>query len=216
MAQYCAFYDANGHEMAECHHFKDHIDDLIKKGFLTEFVAEEAKRYTDDKAGKEGEKGNPERPVRAKNIHTIIRGPYIGGSSRNAMKNYAHEARGPILTNVCNLSESPPKYLKGESGDITFREADARNVHHPHNDALVVNALIGGANVYRMLMDNGSSINILAYSTYRKIGLVDNELLPCYNDVYGFTGPPCWWWGELNFLLPWEKSLGQPRESLSL
>ncbi|XP_074374966.1 uncharacterized protein LOC141716663 [Apium graveolens] len=41
-----------------------------------------------------------------------------------------------------------------------------------------------------MLVDNGSSVNILAYSTYQKMGLVDSELLPCYNDVYGFTGPP--------------------------
>ncbi|XP_074323998.1 uncharacterized protein LOC141660917 [Apium graveolens] len=81
MARYCAFHDANGHETTECRHLKDHIEDLIRKGFLTEFVAEEAKRYKDDKAGKEGEKGNPERPVRAKSIHTIIGGPYIGGSS---------------------------------------------------------------------------------------------------------------------------------------
>ncbi|XP_074377482.1 uncharacterized protein LOC141719005 [Apium graveolens] len=70
MARYCAFHDTNGHEMAECRHLKDHIEDLIRKGFLTEFVVEEAKRYKDDKAGKEGEKGNPERPVRAKSIHT--------------------------------------------------------------------------------------------------------------------------------------------------
>ncbi|XP_074327396.1 uncharacterized protein LOC141665315 [Apium graveolens] len=216
MARYCAFHDANGHETTEYRHLKDHIEDLIRKGFLTEFVAEEAKRYEDDKAGNEGEKGNPERPVRAKSIHTIIGGPYIGGSRRNAMKNYAHEARGPILTNVYNMSERPPKYFKGESVDVTFREADARHVYHLHNDALVVNSLIGGANVYKMLVDNGSSVNILAYSTYQKMGLVDSELLPCYNDVYGFTGPPSWWWGELNCLLPWGKSLGQPRESLSL
>ncbi|XP_074347334.1 uncharacterized protein LOC141686183 [Apium graveolens] len=106
------------------------------------------------------------------------------------MKNYAHEVRGPILTNIYNLSERPPKYFKRESADVNFREADARHMHHPHNDALVVNALIGGTNVYQMLVDNGSSVNILAYSTYQKIGLVDNELLPFYNDVYGFTGPP--------------------------
>ncbi|XP_074347268.1 uncharacterized protein LOC141686111 [Apium graveolens] len=183
MTRYCAFHDANGLETTECHHLKDHIEDLIRKGFLTEFVAEKAKRYKDDKPGKEGEKGNPERPVRAKSIHTIIGGPYIGGSSQNTMKNYAHEARGPILTNVCNMSERPPKYFKGESAFVTFREVDARHVHHPHNDALVVNALIGGTNVYRMLVDNGSSVNILAYSTYQKMGLVDSELLPCYNDV---------------------------------
>ncbi|XP_074347333.1 uncharacterized protein LOC141686182 [Apium graveolens] len=56
MARYCAFHDANRHETAKCRHLKDHIEDLIRKGFTTEFVVEEAKRYKDDKAGKEGEK----------------------------------------------------------------------------------------------------------------------------------------------------------------
>ncbi|XP_074362449.1 uncharacterized protein LOC141702719 [Apium graveolens] len=199
MARNCAFHDANGHEMAECRHLKDHIKDLIRKRFLTEFVAKEAKRYKDDKACKEGEKGNPDRPARVKSIHTIIEGLNIGGSSRNAMKNYAHEARGPILTNVYNLSERPPKYFKGESADITFIEADTRHVHHPHNDALVVNAIIGGTNVYRMLVDNGSSVKILTYSTYHKMGLLDKELLPCYNNVYGFTGNPVLVVGKIKF-----------------
>ncbi|XP_074374244.1 uncharacterized protein LOC141714635 [Apium graveolens] len=113
MARYCAFHDANGHETAECRHLKDHIEDLIRKGFLTEFVVEEAKRYKDNKAGKEGEKGNPERPVRAKSIHTIIGGPYIGGSSRNAMKNYAHEARGKSSLMSVIYQRGLPSILRG-------------------------------------------------------------------------------------------------------
>ncbi|XP_063948098.1 uncharacterized protein LOC135152192 [Daucus carota subsp. sativus] len=37
--KYCAFHDLNGHDTAECVHLKDHIEDLIKTGYLTEFVA---------------------------------------------------------------------------------------------------------------------------------------------------------------------------------
>ncbi|KAK1356398.1 hypothetical protein POM88_049654 [Heracleum sosnowskyi] len=50
LARYCAFHDANGHETADCRHLKDHIEDLIRKGFLTEFVAQEAKKYKDDRS----------------------------------------------------------------------------------------------------------------------------------------------------------------------
>lgn len=56
--------------------------------------------------------------------------------------------------------------LRGKRTDVTFREEDARHVHYPHKDSLVVNAMIGGMNLYRMLFDDGSSVNILAYSTY--------------------------------------------------
>ena len=73
----------------------------------------------------------------------IIGGPFVGGQGRSAMKRYVREARGPPLTNVCHLSEMPPKMFKGETMDITFTEGDARAVHHPHSDALVVTAVIG-------------------------------------------------------------------------
>lgn len=188
--RYCAFHDANGHETAECHHLKDHIEDLIRRGYLTEFVAPGAKGDKNDRIHKETEKVNPERLTRANSIRTIIGGPYIGGTSRNAQRNYAREARGVPLTNVYNLSERPPKLFKGETVDITFTEEDARHVHHPHNDALVIKAAIGGLNVHRVLVDNGSSVNILAYSTYQKMGLLDKEMAPSYNELYGFTGNP--------------------------
>lgn len=63
---------------------------------------------------------NPKRTARASSIRTIIGGPYIGGSSRNARKNYTREARGAPLTKVYNLAERPPKLFKGEAADIIF------------------------------------------------------------------------------------------------
>ena len=87
------------------------------------------------------------------------------------MKNYAREAKGEPLTNVFHLSERPPKLFKGETMDITFTEEDAKQVHHPHNDALLITMVIGNMNVHRVLVDNGSSVNILMYSTYEKMGL---------------------------------------------
>ena len=96
--------------------------------------------------------------------------------SNNAMDRYAKEARGPILTNVNRLDERPPKLFRGENIDITFTEADSRWIHHPHNDALVVEMVIGAMNVHRVFIDNGSSVNILYYGTYKKLGLLDKEM----------------------------------------
>ena len=47
--KYCAFHDLNGHDTAECVHLKDHIEDLIRTEYLTEFVAQEAKKYKEKK-----------------------------------------------------------------------------------------------------------------------------------------------------------------------
>ena len=65
--------------------------------------------------------------------------------------------------------------FKGETMDITFTEEDAHMIHHPHSDALVVSALIGNIYVHRLLVDNGSSVNILAYNTYQKMKLAGKD-----------------------------------------
>ena len=44
---------------------------------------------------------------------------------------------------------------------IIFSEDDARGVHHPHCDALVVTLLVANKRLHRILIDNGSSADIL-------------------------------------------------------
>ncbi|XP_074342175.1 uncharacterized protein LOC141679621 [Apium graveolens] len=86
------------------------------------------------------------------------------------------------------MEARPPKVFKGESMDITFKEADARWVHHPHKDALVISIQIGTKNVHRAFVDNGSSTNILYYSTFNKMGLPDRDMSGEDSWVYGFFG----------------------------
>ncbi|XP_074342020.1 uncharacterized protein LOC141679418 [Apium graveolens] len=125
---------------------------------------------------------------RAGSIRAIFGGhPFVGDSNR-ALERNAREARHPPLTNIHSLEDRPPKVFKGESADITFKEKESRWVHHPHNDALVITMLIGAMNVHRVFLDNGSSTNILYYSTYKKLGFPDSDMYFEDAHVYGFTG----------------------------
>ena len=45
--------------------------------------------------------------------------------------------------------------------DMCFNEVDARGVKQPHNDPLVIMLNIKGFNTKRILVDNGSSIDII-------------------------------------------------------
>ena len=49
---------------------------------------------------------------------------------------------------------------------IEFSEENARRLHHPHDDALVVSIRVGDYNTLQVLVDNGSSADILYYSTF--------------------------------------------------
>ena len=52
----------------------------------------------------------------------------------------------------------------------------------------MVKAIVANNNVYRILVDNGSSVDILYYQAFKRMGLKDSNLRPSLSPVYGFTG----------------------------
>ena len=67
----------------------------------------------------------------------IIGGIATTESSKKARKTYLR-----MVQNV-QLTGSVPKIARRESPVIGFSEEDARCLHHPHNDALVVSVRVG-------------------------------------------------------------------------
>ena len=71
---------------------------------------------------------------------------------------------------------------------IRFSEDDARRLHHPHDDALVVSLQIGDYNMHRVLVDNGSSADILYYPTFQQMRIDKERLNPTNAPLVGFGG----------------------------
>ena len=64
---------------------------------------------------------------------------------------------------------SVPKIAQRESPIIGISEEDTSRLHHPHDDALVVSICVGDYNVHRMLVDNGSSADILYCPAFQQM-----------------------------------------------
>ena len=90
----------------------------------------------------------------------IVGGTTAVGSSKKAHKTYLR------MVHSIQLTGSVPKMPRRDNPVIGFSEDDARRLHHPHDDALVVSLQIGDYNVYRVLVDNGSSVDILYYPAF--------------------------------------------------
>ena len=75
-----------------------------------------------------------------------------------------------------------------ESPVIGFSEEDMRRLHHPHDDTLVVNVRVGDYNVHRMLVNNGSSTDILYYPAFQQMGINRARLTPTTAPLVGFRG----------------------------
>ena len=69
-----------------------------------------------------------------------------------------------------------------------FLEEDARRLHHPHDDALVVNLRVGDYNMHWVLVDNSSSIDILYYPTFQQMMIDREQLVPVNAPRVGFGG----------------------------
>ena len=112
----------------------------------------------------------------------IIGGTTITGSSKKARKTYFR-----VVQNV-QLTGSVPKIARRESSIIGFSEDDARRLHHPHDDALVFSVRVGDYNVHRMLVDNGSSADILYYPLFQQMGINRARLTPTDAPLVSFGG----------------------------
>lgn len=74
-----------------------------------------------------------------------------------------------------------------KSEPISFSDEDREGVQLPHNDALVVSAIIGGVEVRRLLVDTGCLCDIL-YNAYDQMGFQRSQLEPCPGPIIGLTG----------------------------
>ena len=70
-----------------------------------------------------------------------------------------------MVQNV-QLTGFVPKMSQINNLVIGFTEEDAKCLHHPHDDVLVVSIWIGDYNTHRVLVDNGSFADILYYPTF--------------------------------------------------
>ena len=83
---------------------------------------------------------------------------------------------------------SVPKIAWKESLIIGFSKEDARRLHHPYDDALVVSVRVGDYNVHQMLVDNSSSVGILYYPVFQQMGIDRARLIPTNAPLVGFGG----------------------------
>ena len=114
-------------------------------------------------------------------IRMIVRGGSTGQSSRSR-KTYLK-----VVQNV-QLSRQSPKTKTTDEQAITFTDEDAARIHHPHDDAILITLLITDYTTRRVLVDNGSSADILYYPAFQQMNLGRDQLRPVHSPLVGFGG----------------------------
>ena len=114
-------------------------------------------------------KGKEEELVRQPlgEIRVIVGGMSTGSLSK-AKKTYLR-----VVPNV-QLTGRPSRTSKVDEPTITFTGEDAKRLYHPHDDSIIITLTITNYTTRRVLVDNGSSADILYYSVFQQMRLERN------------------------------------------
>jgi len=72
--------------------------------------------------------------------------------------------------------------------DITFTKEDLRDVVPHDNDPIVISLVTAGRMVHQVLVDQGSSADVMFWPTFGKLQLSPDQLRPYVGCLYGFVG----------------------------
>ena len=89
---------------------------------------------------------------------------------------------------------------------ITFSDSYLEGCQHPHDDPLVVRAIMANKTVHRVLVDNGSSFDIIFASAFDKMGIGRERLEPVNTHLWGFSREKVLPLGSIQLVL----TLGDP------
>ncbi|RDY04220.1 hypothetical protein CR513_12093, partial [Mucuna pruriens] len=193
--EWCDFHRVVGHSTEECWTLGAQLEDLVQQGRLGQYVVQTGREKTRVRAEASGsgririEERNRDNSGRSRSprsagyrgtISTISGGEELCGEQDFQRKRKAHQSY-QILSGA-NLT---PLGERRKGCTITFQEKD-RKYEADGDEPMVILVVAEDFKIERVLIDQGSSTNILYESTYRRMGLSGLKETP--GCLYGFSG----------------------------
>ncbi|KAL2230454.1 UNVERIFIED_CONTAM: hypothetical protein Sindi_1639800 [Sesamum indicum] len=187
-SKYCRFHRERGHDTEECYQLKDEIERLVRQGYFKNQISKNyhqrdhrSRTRSRDRRPEDmaigGQRTRENEPVKGVN-HTIAGGS-ISGYSRRARKRI--ERRNSSLENRQVMSIA-------QDLDITFGAQDLKEKIGDDNDPMVIKMDIANFTVHKVLVDNGSSADMILKEVLIKMGLDNADLSPVKAPLVGFEG----------------------------
>ncbi|GMN65353.1 hypothetical protein TIFTF001_034423 [Ficus carica] len=183
--KYYEFHKDHGHQTIDCRALRAEVAKLLKKGHLREFLTEKGREtYGLGNESKERRilqqiEDTPSPPPVRKTIGVICGGSTYSGEIVAAIKSHRRKAVQPIAT---ILPDDPVEH------SITFHSSEATSLSRPQDDALVLTLYVSNCEVGRILVDNGSSADVLFLSTLREMELSESDIESSTTVLLGFNG----------------------------
>ncbi|XP_075674721.1 uncharacterized protein LOC142643878 [Castanea sativa] len=175
-----------------CRVLKDHLEQLVKAGHLKEFLVETGNQET-------GQADRLRRNLLPPPLGVI---EVIHVAPRVIRVPIAKGVLTVVSTEGSVNEQSPGKKLRYRRQPIAFDDDDdLEGTIQPHHDALIVTARIRGFIVKRIMIDQGSGIDVMYLNLYRGLGLKKGDLFKYDTPLMGFDGHMVTLEGQISLLV---------------
>ncbi|XP_074293484.1 uncharacterized protein LOC141620538 [Silene latifolia] len=172
------YHNDIGHNIEDCVMLRKKVKHLYSAGCLDHLLpkgAKSGKVNTVDQA-----QPSPPPPY-SKVVSVITGGSKICGLTYSAAKRHATETKGDKLEFSLRISRQ-------DLPAISFDEADIPDEAEHHHDALIITLSIGNCLVKKILVDTGSSVNLIMLETLKNMGFSEKDLVQKAVPLVGFSG----------------------------
>ncbi|XP_052295858.1 uncharacterized protein LOC127901870 [Citrus sinensis] len=180
--RYCKFHGTHGHTTTECRDLKTQVEDLVRNRYLDEFMDGTFPMVATTDEGEQSDRIlRREQPA----VRVIAGGPTLARDSNRSRKNYARYA---MTSKEVLLNTPAAKRARVRQVPIMWTDEDEEGILYPHEDALVIRATVASKKFDRILVDTGSSVDVLFKSTLEEMGIADRKLEYTNTSLKGFGG----------------------------
>ncbi|XP_065636342.1 uncharacterized protein LOC136070383 [Quercus suber] len=175
---YCQYHQDHGHTTKDCRNLWVHLEQLVGKGKLRHLL-----HHTDGRGGLMSAESRRDDPLKSPlgTINVIFAAPGRTGSWPSKVMSVDQLPAG-------ESGPGPKRCKLDDQLVLGFSNADKVGTVQPHDDALVVTLRIGGYDVKRVMVDQGSATEIMYPDLYRGLNLKLSDLTPYTSSLIRFEG----------------------------
>ena len=175
---YCHYHQEPGHITEDFRNLWDHLDQLVQEGKLKSLLHHSSGQG--NQTSSDSRKNTPSRP----HLGTINVIFTTLGRTGSCPTRVMLVARSSADEN----SSAPKRARILTQPTLGFSDEDKAGTIQPHDDALVVTLRIGGYDVRRVLVDQGSAIEIMYLDLYKGLNLKPENLTAYESPLVSFEG----------------------------
>jgi len=171
---WCEFHQAFGHHINNYLALGHQLDELVKNGFLKDYLA-----WSSTAAALAiPEEDQAHEMSIHREVHTISGGFSGRGCTASQRQRYVRSVNsvaGEGLDDSLDI-------------DLAFTKPHLRDVVPHDNDPVVISVVTARRRVHRVLVDQGSSVDVMFWSTFNKLQLSPYLMRPYTGCLYDFAG----------------------------